>query len=131
MNTSHSPDTLARPNGFAHVVTSTHATTVFVSGQVAYDDEGRIVGHTDLTAQTHQVYSNIEKALAAVGASLQDVTKTVLFVRDLDPDKARIIREARAPFLSAGRLPASTMVGVASLAHPDLLLEVEAVAMLA
>lgn len=129
MNTFLNPDGLATPNGFSHVAVSTARTTVLVSGQVSYDAEGRIVGTGDLAAQTHQVYSNLARALEAAGASFDDLVKTVLFVKDLDPEKAAIIRRARAPFLAAGRPPASTMVGVSSLAKPELLLEVEATAM--
>ena len=130
MNSFHSPETLSRPNGFVHAVRSSARTTVLVSGQVAYDASGAIVGIGDLAAQTAQVYANIGKALEAAGASMQDVVKTTLFVVGLDPDKARVIRAARAPFLDPDQPPASTMVGVASLARPELLLEVEAVAML-
>lgn len=131
MNLHLNPDTLARPNGFVHVVRSSGRDTVLVSGQVAYDAEGAIVGRGDLALQSRQVYENLRKALAAVGATMDDLVKTTLFVRDLDPEKARIVRTARAPFLAPDRLPASTMVGVSSLAHPDLLLEVEAIAMVA
>ncbi|TXL66987.1 RidA family protein [Zeimonas arvi] len=131
MNLRLDPDTLARPNGFVHVVRSTGRDTVLVSGQVAYDANGTIVGRGDLALQTRQVYGNLAKALAAVGATLDDLVKTTLFVRDLDPEKARIVRAARAPFMAPDRLPASTMVGVSSLAHPDLMLEVEAIAMVA
>jgi enamine deaminase RidA (YjgF/YER057c/UK114 family) len=131
MNTFMNPPELSRPNGFVHVATSTFTKTIMVSGQVAYDGQGRIVGVGDLGAQTHQVYANIETALKAAGASMRDVVKTVLFVRDLNPEKARIIREVRKAFLSADNPPASTMIGAASLAHPDLLLEVEAIAMVA
>ena len=130
MNSHHSPETLARPNGFVHAVRSTARTTVLVSGQVAYDTSGAVVGVGDLAAQTEQVYANIGKALEAAGASMRDVVKTTLYVVGLDADKARIIRAARAPFLDPERPPASTMVGVSSLARPELLLEVEAVAML-
>jgi enamine deaminase RidA (YjgF/YER057c/UK114 family) len=131
MNTFMNPPELSRPNGFVHVATSTFTRTIMVSGQVAYDGQGRIVGVGDLGAQTHQVYANIETALKAAGASMRDLVKTVLFVRDLNPEKARIIREVRKAFLSADNPPASTMIGAASLAHPDLLLEVEAIAMVA
>ncbi|MCK9510011.1 MAG: RidA family protein [Pigmentiphaga sp.] len=127
---SHNPSALAAPNGFSHVVVTTGQTQVQVSGQVAYDASGNVVGVDDLTAQTRQVYTNISHALASVGATFQNVIKTTLFVKDLDPDKARLIRAARAPFLASERLPASTMVGVASLARPELLLEVEAVAIM-
>lgn len=129
MNEHFAPDSLARPNGFSHVVRSAHRTTIHVAGQVAYDVAGEVVGIGDLAEQTRQIYTNIGKALEAAGASMRDVVKTTLFVRDLDPDKARIIRAARAPFLPADALPASTMIGVSSLARPELLLEVEAIAM--
>jgi enamine deaminase RidA (YjgF/YER057c/UK114 family) len=129
-NSFLNPDGMSRPNGFSHVAVTTRRTTVFVAGQVAYDAAGAVVGVGDLAAQTRQAYANLGKALAAVGASMNDVVKTVLFVSDLDPAKARVVREARAPFLSPVTPPASTMVGVASLAHPDLLLEIEAIAML-
>ena len=71
MNRFLSPEGLARPNGFSHTARTTGRTTVFVSGQVSYDASGRVVG---------------EAALQAEGASMHDVVKTVLFVRDLDPD---------------------------------------------
>lgn len=129
MNTSYTPDNLAAPNGFAHAVRSTHTSTVYIAGQVSYDEKGQVVGAGDLAAQTAQVYANIGKALASAGASFDDVVKTVLFVKDLDAKKAAVIRDARAQFFKEHRLPASTMVGVASLAKPELLLEVEAIAM--
>jgi enamine deaminase RidA (YjgF/YER057c/UK114 family) len=130
MNRFQQPATLARPNGFSHTARTTGRTTIHVAGQVAYDASGAVVGEGDLAAQTRQVYRNIALALEAEGASMADLVKTVLFVRDLDPDKARTIREARAAFLHEDAWPASTMVGVASLARPELLLEVEAVAVL-
>lgn len=128
MNSFQQPASLAKPNGFSHTARVTGGTTIYVSGQVAYDPTGAVVGVGDLAAQTHQVYQNIQLALQAQGASMADLVKTVLFVRDLDPGKARVIREARAPFLQPDAPPASTMVGVSSLARPELLLEVEAIA---
>ena len=120
MNSFHSPDTLARPGGYVHAVRSTCRTTVLVSGQVAYEASGLIVGLGDLAAQTRQVYANIGKALEAAGASMHDLVKTTLYVVGLDQEKARVIRAARAPLLKPGAPPASTMVGVASLADPVL-----------
>ena len=130
MNSFHCPDSLARPKGFVHAVRSSCRTTVLVSGQVAYDAGGTIVGKGDLAEQTRQAYANVGLALEAAGASMRNLVKVTLFVVGLDPDKAGVIRAARSAFLDPAQPPASTMVGVASLAHPDLLLEVEAVAML-
>lgn len=129
MNEFLNPEALARPKGFAHVCRSSAPLTLYVSGQVAYDSHGQVVGVGDLRVQTAKVYSNIATALRSAGASMGDVVKTTLYVRDLDPEKAAVIREVRARYFPAGHEPTSTMVGVASLARPELLLEVEAVAM--
>jgi enamine deaminase RidA (YjgF/YER057c/UK114 family) len=130
MNRFQRPAGLFPPNGFSHTARTTGRTTIYVAGQVSYDATGQVVGEGDLAAQTRQAYANVQAALQAEGASMGDVVKTVLFVRNLDPDKARVVREARAPFLDPAQPPASTMVGVASLARPELLLEVEAIAVL-
>ena len=127
MNTFQNPIGLALPSGFSHVATSTRRKTVMISRQVAYDAEGRVVGVDDLAAQVAQVYNNIHTALLACGASFSDVVKTTLYVKDMTPEKIKVIREARSRFLST-EPPASTMVGVQALARPELLLEVDAVA---
>lgn len=127
---SLNPPELSEPSGFAHLTVTRRSITVHIAGQVAYDSAGQVVGINDLAAQTTQIYKNLATALANVGATFQDVVKTTLYVRDLNPEKAHIIRAARAPFFSTQHLPASTMVGVASLTKPELLLEVDALAML-
>ncbi len=129
-NEFNNPAGLSRPNGFSHVARTTGRTTLLVSGQVAYDPEGNIVGVGDLARQTEQVYRNIQLALEANGAAMSDIVKTTLFVRELSPDKALVIRQVRANFISTDKPPASTMVGVQSLAKPELLLEVEATAVI-
>ncbi|AZG11439.1 RidA family protein [Pigmentiphaga sp. H8] len=130
MNEHLNPDGLATPNGFCHVVRSRAATTILVAGQVAYDEQGNIVGENDLATQVDQVYRNLERALAACGATFADVVKTTLFVKDMTPEKIAIIRQVRARYLAPDRPPASTMIGVQALAKPALMLEVEATAML-
>lgn len=124
------PETLATPNGFSHVAVDTVGKRVFVSGQVAYNDAGEIVGEGDLARQTQQTLENIGRALKAVDLGFEHVIKLTYFVVNLNAQTARTIREARKPFLVHDQLPASTMVGVASLAREGLLLEVEAEAVL-
>jgi enamine deaminase RidA (YjgF/YER057c/UK114 family) len=128
MNTIESidPPGLATPNGFAHVTAVPALGMAFISGQVAYDSAGNVVGAGDYAEQTRQVFKNLETALAALGCDFRDVLKITIFVKGLDDDAIRAIRAERARFLPADRLPASTMVGVAALAKPALLLEVEA-----
>ena len=99
-------------------------------GQVAYDGGGRLVGKGDLRAQLVRVYENLQAALAAAEAGFGDVVKMTTFVVDLTSDKAQVVREVRSQFLADEHRPASTMVGVTSLVHADLLVEVEAIATL-
>ena len=78
--------------------------------------------------ENQQAFENIKKGLAAVGATFNDVVKTNLYVVGLKPEHVPVIREVRSRFVSAEHPPASTLVGVTSLAKDDWLIEIEAVA---
>jgi enamine deaminase RidA (YjgF/YER057c/UK114 family) len=106
------------------------ARLVFVSGQVAMDAEGRVVGEGDLKAQAAQVYRNLAAVLAEAGCTLRDVVKlTTFLVRNEDWAPFAEWRRAEYPKLFPdGVYPANTGVVVAELARPSLLLEVEAIA---
>ncbi|MDR1969499.1 MAG: RidA family protein [Burkholderiaceae bacterium] len=121
------PPALARPNGFSHLTAS--GQMVFISGQVAYDPSGNIVGVGDLAAQTRQVFVNLGHALEAAGSGFDEVLKLNFFVRNISEAAVATIRQVRKEFLADTALPASTLVGVAGLAKADLLLEVEACAL--
>ncbi|HEU4728190.1 MAG TPA: RidA family protein [Kofleriaceae bacterium] len=127
---SLNPDTLSAPRGYSHVTVVTSARQVHVSGQVALNAAGEVIGKGDLAAQTEQVYKNLGHALAAAGAQLSDVFKLVTYVVGLDPEKLGVVRTVRTRFLGDGPHPASTLVGVTALVHPDLLIEIEAIAAL-
>lgn len=122
------PAALLRPTAYSHVAVSRRARTVHVSGQVALDADGAIVGRGDLSAQTEQVFRNLAAALSAAGAGFADVLKATIFVVDLDPAKAAIVRAARARHFGDGPYPASSMVGVTALVLPELMIEIEVVA---
>ena len=98
---------------------------LFVSGCIAVDGEGRLVGGDDVVAQARQVLRNVGEILAAAGAGPQDVVKVTLFLTDVD-DRAKI-NPARREFFGDAR-PASTLVEVPRLAVPGARIEVEAVA---
>lgn len=121
------------PKGFTHNVNYSHVgvvtsgRTVYVSGQVAFDHQSRLVGKGDLRAQTIRVYENLKECLAAAGGSLHHVVKVTTYVVGLTPEAANVVREVRQHYM-AGHRPTSTMVGVTALVHPDLLIEVEVVA---
>lgn len=122
------PDALSRPTAYSHVAVSRRRRSIHVSGQVALGADGAVVGRGDLAAQTDQVYHNLRTALAAAGAGFSDVLKATIFVVDLDPAKAAIVRAARARHFGEGPYPASSMVGVTALVLPELLIEIEVVA---
>ncbi|GGY01944.1 RidA family protein [Streptomyces hiroshimensis] len=119
------PDGVAPATGYTHVVTGT-GRLVAVSGQVAHDEHGRLVGAGDPEAQARQVFTNLRRCLAAAGASFDDVVKLTYFVTDIADLPA--VRAARDSFLDPTRLPASSAVQVGALFQPELLLEVEALA---
>jgi 2-iminobutanoate/2-iminopropanoate deaminase len=120
-----SPPGLPAPTGYSHVVAVTGGRTVYVSGQVALDAAGQLVGQGDFAAQTRQVFANLDLALRAAGATFRDVVKATYFVRDAS--RVALIREIRAAYF-VDALPASTLVEVPQLAHPDFLIEVEVIA---
>lgn len=122
------PPALPRSTGYSHVVIVEKGRQAHISGQVALDAAGRLIGEGDLRAQTRQAFENLAAALAAAGATFRDVAKIVTYVVDLDAEKAGIVRAVRAGFFTGGADPASTMVGVTSLVDGDFLIEIEAIA---
>ena len=98
---------------------------VFVSGQVALDRDGNVVGAGDMKAQTRQTFENIRTVLAEAGATMDDVVKILAFITDMSkyPDYAAVRAE-----VFQGNLPASSSVATPGLVDPNLLVEVEAVA---
>jgi len=123
------PPTIAAPRGYTHVVTATGGKMVFISGQVAFNAKGELVGKGDLRAQTAQVYENLKNALAAAGAAFTDVVKMNTYVVNFKSADLPAIREVRGQFFAQENMPASTLVGVQALAFEGLLIEVEAIAM--
>lgn len=112
---------------YHHVVVATGGKYVFVSGQLARNAQGAIVGPKDMRAQIQQVGENLKAALESVGATLADLVKTTTFVTDIDEFFKHV--DVRQNYLGSA-LPASTTVEVRRLSHPDLVVEIEAVALL-
>jgi len=124
------PAGLQNNPAYSHTVVASGARTVYISGQVAIDENGALVGAGDLGAQTTQVMRNLKAALAAAGATFADVVKITTYVVAYAPEMRPIIAAARTPFFPAGQPPASTLVGVEALAAPGWLIEIEAVAVI-
>jgi reactive intermediate/imine deaminase len=101
---------------------------IFVAGQVARDVKGNLVGKGDIRAQIEQVFENLKAVLEAAGSGMHKVGKLTVFITQLE--YRPVVHEIRSRvFREAGHLPASTLAVVASLADPDWLVEIEAVAL--
>jgi len=121
------PSTLAKPTGYSYAIKKS-GTPVFISGQVALDAEGKLVGENDAAAQTEQVFRNLQAVVEACGGSLDDIVKITIFVTD--PSYRPAVAAARLKYFKEGQWPASTYLVVAALAVPQMLVEVEAVAVI-
>ena len=120
------PPSLSAPTGYTHVVeVPAGEKIIYIAGQVAFDQSRQVVGVGDMAAQTEQVFRNLQAALAAAGATFADVVKMTTYVTDMG--QAPVIRAIRARYFGE-TLPASTLVGVTALAHPDLMVEIEVIA---
>ena len=127
------PEKLANfPKLFTQVVTvkTAETKTVYISGQVAIDREGKVVGQGDLGAQAERVFENLLLALESAGAKPEHLVKLNIYVVNMKPEDAKTVGLARRKFFNQENLPASTMVGVVSLVAHDFLLEAEAIAVI-
>ena len=122
------PDGVAPGNGYSHVVTGP-GRWVAIAGQVALDANGDLVGPGDAEAQAGQVFANLDACLKAAGATFTQVVKLGIYVTDLAVLPA--IRKARDEYVDTANPPASTAVQVVALFRPDVLLEIEAFAIVA
>jgi reactive intermediate/imine deaminase len=114
------------PEPFSHYSDAVLAgDTLYVSGLVAINAAGVVVGEDDPVEQTRQIFRNLKLVLDAAGATPADVVKVTIFMKDVD-DRAAI-NPVRKEFFGRHR-PASTLVEVSALVLPELLLEIEAIA---
>jgi 2-iminobutanoate/2-iminopropanoate deaminase len=117
---------LAKPAGiFSSGVKVPAGQLVFVSGQVSRNAAGATVGKGDIRAQTRQALENVKAVLEAADATMEDIVKVTVFVTDVSHLTA--IHEVRAEYFKRD-YPASTLVEVKSLVSPDLMIEIEAIA---
>ena len=103
--------------------------TIYISGQVSHDDEGKIVGRGDMDAQMRQAYANIQKMLEKYGATMDNIIDEVLFVTDMNTAFAAAVK-CRQEVFSGQPVVASTIVQIQRLAFPDLMIEIKCVAKL-
>ena len=127
------PEGLPDPDTYRQVAVATGTRTVYLAGQVARTADGDPVGPGDLAAQVEQVFLNVSTALAAVGGNFADIAKITIYLVDWRPEKMADFEQGVgrvAARLGTVPLTAATLIGVQALSEPDLLVEVDATAVL-
>jgi 2-iminobutanoate/2-iminopropanoate deaminase len=119
------PSTMPAPAGYSYGVKKS-GTPLYISGQVAIDGAGKLVGEGDAAAQTEQVFQNLRSVVEAAGGTMADIVKLTIYVTDAAYRPA--ITAARQKYFADGQYPASTYLVISGLALPQLLVEIEAIA---
>ncbi|HEY1019522.1 MAG TPA: RidA family protein [Sediminibacterium sp.] len=124
------PKTVSTPTGYSHVaeIDLGNCTMLLISGQVAIDSSGSLIGRNDLAKQTEQVFTNIKNLLAASGGTMDHLVKTGIFMRDVS--QIQLFREIRNKFINSRNPPTSTLVEVSRLFRDEILIEIEATAII-
>ncbi|KRB93734.1 RidA family protein [Noviherbaspirillum sp. Root189] len=128
----HSAETLPPPIGYSHVVEVRRGKLVLISGQVARDASGSLVGKDNFRMQLETVFANLDLAVRAAGGSFKDVVKLNYYcVERVPPGELQTVIEVRDRYVNTSAPPASTFVVVNRLVHREWLVEVEATAVIA
>jgi len=114
------------PAGYSQVVEARGGRTLYIAGQVALDQSGKLVGPGDFAAQVKQVFENLKARLEEGGASFKDVVKLNYYVTDAS--RVQALRDIRDSYVNKEHPPASTLVVVKQLVREEYLIEVEAIA---
>jgi enamine deaminase RidA (YjgF/YER057c/UK114 family) len=119
------PEGIHPPPGYSHTVVATGSRLAFVAGQAALDRDFQLIGGDDLAAQTRQVMTNLSAALEELSAGWDDVVKATVYTTR--PHDYEVIGAAMAEAMGDAAPPAQVLLGVTSLALPELLVEIELV----
>lgn len=123
---------LGSQQGFSHIAktTANGVTTILVSGQIGWAD-GAEAPAASLAEQAEIAFTNVVKRVEQAGASADDIVKSTVFIKDIDPEKVQAVGRAQGKVLRLDPPRAATWVGVTGLVYPSLLIEVEATAVVA
>lgn len=126
--TFKNPGGLSTPKGYSHVaeVDLGKSKMLVLSGQVALDVNGKLVGKGDVAKQTEQVFTNIKHIVEGAGGTMKDVIKLTYYIKDVS--KIQAVRDVRDKYINTKTPPASTLVEVSKLFRDDILIEIEATA---
>jgi enamine deaminase RidA (YjgF/YER057c/UK114 family) len=124
------PDTLFKLPGFSQIVIAPPGRLAFIAGQGPFNAQFELIGGKDLHAQVVQAFRNLKAALTAVGATPQDVVSTTFYLVGLDEASTATFIAAMNTALDGEAFPpnASSLIGVARLGHPEMRIEISAVA---
>src|SRR5438270_9339920 len=127
-----SPDSLfgSLDYGFSQIVAANGAKRVYISGQSAWDAQRQIIGGTDLAQQARQALPNVQAAVKAVGGTLTEIVALRIYIVNYKPEQADAVGGALREFFPKEKRPASTWIGVSTLAVSGFLIEIEATAVL-
>ncbi len=119
--------------GFSHIAktTANGVTTILISGQVGWADDGAPAPAETLAEQAEIAFTNVVKRVEQAGATADDIVKFTVFIKDIDPERVQTVGRAQAKVLGLDPPRAATWVGVTGLVFPSLLIEVEATAVVA
>jgi enamine deaminase RidA (YjgF/YER057c/UK114 family) len=117
-------------HSFSQVVVATGKRTLYLSGQTAWNAQKQLVGANDLAAQAGQAFRNVRIAVEEAGGRLEDVVSLRIYVVDFGPAKAEPVGSALRESFPGPAMPATTWIGVSSLADPGFLIEIEAIAVI-
>jgi len=120
----------SRQYGFSQVVSATPARMVFISGQVAWDNEQKIVGKSDLKMQAEKSIENLKVAVESAGGSLENIVMLRIYIVNYQSADGKIISEALRSYFGTQASPASTWINVRGLANEEFMIEIEAQAVL-
>jgi enamine deaminase RidA (YjgF/YER057c/UK114 family) len=115
----------AQPFGFSQIVSCSNG-TAYISGQTAWDTEGKLSRGGDFSAQLNAALENLVKAVEAIGGSAADIVRVRLYIVNHVPAYLETVGQTMTKLFGPDALPASTLIGVAQLAVPELLVEIEA-----
>ncbi|WP_425392142.1 RidA family protein [Ekhidna sp.] len=126
------PDSLVdtRDFGFSQIVVARPGKFVFLSGQVAWDEDGNIVGKNDLESQTRQSIKNLQTAIEAAGGTLENVTMLRIYIVNYQEKESPIISNILKEYFGTENPPASTWLNVQGLANKEFMIEIEAQAVI-
>ena len=116
--------------GFSQIIASQGGRTVYLSGQVAWDEKKEIVGPGDLKTQVWQTFKNIEIAMHAAGGNLSDVVSMRIYIVEEVLEEEHHVSDALKQFFLEEQAPTTTWIGVHALANKDFLIEIEAIAVI-